>query len=171
MNSFSGLWPVIVAVVVGAVLLRLLAGRGKGPARVCGYRRREALLNPAEVSFFGVLRQAVGDEYVVFAKVRIADVLDPDRRQEKPQWREAFDRVSAKHFDFVLCDPASTAIHAVIELHERGEREERDRFLRAACESAGVRLIEIEAGPSYSVAQVRELIPVPTSPATLEGQL
>ncbi len=169
MNNLPIDWPVVVAIVIGAVILRLLKGRGKAPTKVCGYRLRDALLTQAEIAFFRVLQQAVGDQYAVFTKIRVADVLKPDRRQEKKEWRASLNRITSMHFDFVLCDPASSAIHAVIELndssHKDGERSARDAFLREACESAGLRLIEVEARSSYSVAKVREIIMVPARTA------
>jgi hypothetical protein len=162
MNNLPIDWAVVVAIVIGAVVLRVLKGRGKAPPKVCGYRRRGALLTQAELSFFRVLQQAVGDEYTIFAKVRVADVLKPDRRQEKPEWRAALNRITSKHFDFVICEPASTSIYAIIELNDRshkdGARAARDTFLREACESAGLRLIEVEARSGYAVARIRELL-------------
>ncbi len=167
-------WPIVVAIIIGAIVLRLLKGRGKAPSKVCGYRRFDALLSPAELSFLQVLQLAVGDRYAVFAKVRVADVLKPDRRQEKQELRASLDRISSKHFDFVLCEPASCAIHAVIELHdsshEEDTRSERHAFLREACESAGLRLIEVEARSSYDVAKVRAMVLEPAVAVTTAGE-
>ncbi|HEX5788021.1 MAG TPA: DUF2726 domain-containing protein [Woeseiaceae bacterium] len=161
-------WSVIAAVVVGAALLRVLAGRGRSPAPPCGFRRQDALLTPGELEFFRVLVRAVGDEYAVFAKVRVADVLLPDRRQEKPARQASVDQICARHFDFVLCDPDTLRVAAVVELNDpvqgHPRRRERDAFLRCACESAGLRLIEVEARGSYAPATVRDMIlraPVP----------
>lgn len=177
MNNLPIDWAVVIAIVIGAAVLRLLKGRGKAPPRVCGYRRRGALLTRAELSFFRVLQQAVGDEFTVFAKVRVADVLKPDRRQEKPEWRASLNRITSKHFDFVICEPSSSEIYAVIELHDRSHegsaRTARDNFLREACESAGLRLIEVEARSGYAVAKIREMLqpPVPAADPAREAPL
>jgi hypothetical protein len=165
-------WSVVAAVVVGAVLLRVLAGRGRSPAPPCAFRRQDALLTPGELDFFRVLVRAVGEEYTVFAKVRVADVLLPDRRQEKPARQASLDEISTRHFDFVLCDPDTLRVAAVVELSDpsraRPRRRERDAFLRCACESAGLRLIEVESRGSYAPATVRDMIlrapPLPAAP-------
>src|SRR4051812_27168742 len=41
------------------------------------FRSKGGLLSAAEASFFGVLKTVLGNEYWIFAKVRIADVLEP----------------------------------------------------------------------------------------------
>ena len=93
------------ALVLGllAVLIRLFA-----PRREAAYRQKE-FLSPAERSFLDVLSQAAGDEWRVFAKVRIADVLTPAKGMSRSRWQSAFNAISAKHFDFLLCDPARDA--------------------------------------------------------------
>ncbi|WP_018231811.1 DUF2726 domain-containing protein [Thioalkalivibrio thiocyanodenitrificans] len=66
-------WVLLLAVVilVAVVAWKLRAGGGK--ATRYPYVKIEGLFSPAERSFLGVLDQAVGDEYRVFGKVRVAD--------------------------------------------------------------------------------------------------
>jgi hypothetical protein len=61
------------------------------------------LFSNAERSFFGGLTQALGDEYVVMGKVRVADILSPQKGLNKSNWQTAFNKVASKHFDYVLC--------------------------------------------------------------------
>lgn len=93
------------ALVLGllAVLIRLFA-----PRREAAYRQKE-FLSSAERSFLGVLNQAADDDWGVFAKMRIADVLTPAKGMSRSRWQSAFNAISAKHFDFLLCDPARDA--------------------------------------------------------------
>ena len=71
----------------------------------------------------------------------------------------AFNKISAKHFDFVLYDPASLGMRAVIEFndksHKQHRRANRHEFLRAACSYAEVPLIEVAAKRGYSVEALR----------------
>ena len=97
-------------VVSGSVLLVLLllvilwrrSKRGKAEP----YELQETLFSPAERAFLGVLDLAVGDQARVFAKVRVADVLTPQARLGKGKWQQAFDMISAKRFDYLLCHPS-----------------------------------------------------------------
>ena len=123
------------------------------------YESKGGLLTKAERSFFGVLEQAVGNSFRIFAKVRVADVLAPKKGLEPGDRQSAFNKIRAKHFDFVLCDPASLDIRAVVELndksHQQSQRSDRDEFLRSACGFAQIPMIEVAAKRGYSVETLR----------------
>ncbi len=131
-----------------------------GPSR--NYTLRRALFTRAERSFLGVLDQAVGSDYRVFGKVRVADVLKVSRQVPKSGWQAAFNKINGKHFDFVLADPGTLDVKVVVELNDRSHRSEkravRDQFIREACAGADLRLIEVEAKRAYSVAEIREML-------------
>ncbi len=152
-----GLIALAFAVFVVFIFMKMI-GRRK-PRDVHGYRLRKSFLSPAERSFYGVLCSAVAGEYVVLAKVRVADVITPNRTNDRSKWQTAFNRINAKHFDFVLCDPKSMSVERVVELndksHRSSKRAERDDLLRAACESAGLTLTEVAARNSYSIKDIR----------------
>ena len=152
------------ALILGllAVLIRLFASRYEA-----AYRQKE-LLSPAERSFLGVLNQAAGEEWRVFAKVRIADVLTPAKGLNRSRWQSAFNAISAKHFDFLLCDPADCAPKVAVELddksHERASRQKRDRLVESACASAGLPLLRVKAARAYQIAEIRDQIREATTP-------
>lgn len=116
-------------------------------------------LSKAERSFYGVLTDAVDGRGLTFAKVRVADVLAPRKGLDRSAWARAFNRISAKHFDFVVCEPRDCSVHLAVELddstHSRARRRDRDRFLDKACESAGLPLLRIRAARAYSVEEIR----------------
>ena len=152
------------ALVLGllAVLIRLFA-----PRREAAYRQKQ-FLSPAERSFLGVLSQAAGDEWRVFAKVRIADVLTPAKVMSRSRWQSAFNAISAKHFDFLLCDPADCVPKLAVELddksHDQSGRRRRDRLVEAACGSAGLPLLRVKAARAYPIAEIRDQIREATTP-------
>jgi hypothetical protein len=96
-----------------------------GHADEFSYEKRAPLFSPAERSFFGVLSQAVNDRAVDFEKVRVADVLSPSKGMSRSNWQKAFNRISAKHFDYVICSPDTLSVLAVIELDAQGRRNRR----------------------------------------------
>jgi hypothetical protein len=102
------------------------------------------------------LRQAVAERYVVFAKVRIADLcvgldkkLDPD----------AFARVSAMHGDFLLCDPEAFRPMLVVELngpsHFRPKSRAYDGLKARVLRTLGLRLHTEWVRSSYSAELLR----------------
>ncbi len=155
-------WRVVAILVIALIAASLIKKLGKASAPTYSYRKRDNLFSAAERSFYGVLTQAVEDKFSVFGKVRVADVISPAKGLSKQSWRGAFNRISSKHFDFVLCDRSTLAVNCVVELndksHSRTKRVKRDEFLRRTCESAGLRLVEVPASASYSVSEIRQLI-------------
>lgn len=156
------IFEIIAAIVVGLLLVqiwRTLTGK-----RTSGdlFELRKTFLTPAELSFFGALSVAVDGEFIVFSKVRVADVLRPKRGQDRSRWQSAFNKISGKHFDFVLCDPDSLEVGHVVELndksHRRKDRVARDEFLRAACKSADLSLIEFQAKRGYVIDEIKAAI-------------
>lgn len=119
-------------------------------------------LSNAERSFYGVLVDAVDGRGLVFAKVRVADVLAPRKGMDRSARTRAFNRISAKHLDFVICEPGDCSVQLAVELddstHSGAKRRDRDRFLDDACASAGLPLLRIRTARAYSVAEVRREI-------------
>jgi len=158
------LWPVaglVVLLVVAMVVLALLKGGGKEEesGKETPYVKRAALLTAAEVAFYKVLVAAVGARYVVMAQVSLAGVLEVDRAKvtgERKGFQAAFNRISRKTVDFVLCEPGTMRIVAAVELddrsHERAERKERDGFVEAAMKAAGLPLVRVKAAGSCNSA-------------------
>lgn len=118
----------VILAVVGLVVRMLPTAKAGLP-----YRMDTPLFTPAERSFLGVLDQAVAGRYRVFGKVRLADVIDVARTRDRSARQTAFNRISSKHFDFVLCDPSDLSVVCAIELddrsHGKAARGKRDRFL------------------------------------------
>jgi hypothetical protein len=121
------------------------------------YQKKWYLLSPAEWDFYQALRQAVGDDYLIFAKVRLLDLLWLPQNLSNRQTH--LNRVQAKHVDFVLCHPQTVAPALVIELddasHQLPERQERDIFLNEVLRVAGIPLLRVPVRKSFSAPALR----------------
>ena len=149
---------VVVAILLALLLLAAVAAAlRRGPD--LPYVAADALLTPAERAFFGVLRQAAGRDFVLFAKVRLGDILQIERGVEGKRRFAAFGRISSKHADFVLCDPRTFRVAVVIELDDRSHRlparRQRDEFVDAALARAAVPLLRVAAARRYEVEALR----------------
>ncbi|MGL4610484.1 MAG: DUF2726 domain-containing protein [Trueperaceae bacterium] len=126
------------------------------------YQKQNYLLTKAERSFFGVLQQAVGNDYYILSKVRLADLLKTTSGLDGSQRQSAQNRINSKHVDFVLCNPSDFAICFVIELddgsHEKAQRQQRDNFVDKALGAAGVPILHIPVKQAYSLNEVKEAI-------------
>jgi hypothetical protein len=140
----------------------LVLAKAKKQRDAFPYQAAHALFSPAERSFLGVLDQAVGGRCRVFGKVRIADVATVKPMRDYPAWQRAFNRISAKHFDFILCDHRDLSILCAIELddqsHQARKRQQRDAFVETVCETIGLPLIRIPARQAYSVTEIRQIL-------------
>jgi hypothetical protein len=158
-------WLLLVLVVI-AVLAFVVLKRRNAPASDGGesfpYVLGDGLFSPAERSFLGVLDQAVGNDFRVFGKVRVADVVAVAKGTPKSLWQRAFNRISAKHFDYVLCSPGDLKPLCAIELndqsHAQDNRKGRDKFLEDVCAAAKLPLIFIPAQRSYTLPEVGQAI-------------
>jgi hypothetical protein len=136
-----------------SVILALFGIRLARPANDSDlpYRQRDDFLSAAELSFFRVLRQAVGDRAVILCKVNLADIFFVARPNENRAYLNKIDR---KHVDFLLCDPTNMRPRVGIELddasHDRRDRQQRDDFVNTVVNTAGLPLLRIPAKTGYS---------------------
>jgi hypothetical protein len=131
------------------------------------YERREGLLSRGELAFFRVLCQAIPTEYAISIKTRLADVVRcPPQLWDSPHGR----RLSQKHVDFVVYNRCTAAIVAVVELddrtHEATDRRDRDAFVDAVLDCAGLRILRVRAAYRYDAHALRLQLDLrPTAPA------
>lgn len=151
-------WLILIVVVAVVLAARL---KPQGVERF-PYKKRPVLFSPGERSFLGVLEQAVGDKHQVLGKVRVADVVGVKSMPDRRAWQRAFNKISAKHFDFVICANDDLEIVAVVELddksHGNRQRHDRDKFLAGLCEAINLPLVRVPAQRAYSLADLQVLI-------------
>jgi very-short-patch-repair endonuclease len=150
---------VAIGLAVGGILLLGSLARATSAPK---YVKQEHFYSKAERSFFGVLESAIDANHRLFGKVRVADILTPQKTFSKNAWWKAFVKISSKHFDYVICDRHTLMPVAVVELddksHQSAKVMERDRFIDLACQQAGLPIIRFEAKARYNPGQVRAKI-------------
>lgn len=123
-------------------------------------------LSAAEGDFFAALQRAVPGESLIFAKVRVADVLAVP--SGTPRWQAWMNRVQSKHFDFLLCDRRTLAPIAAIELddssHNQARRIERDAAIEGFCLAAELPLIRFRARSRFNPTDIRRSLAERLSP-------
>ena len=158
----SPFWVVFLAFGFLALVFALRAlvprgGSGGAPASRA-FARRAHFFTRSENDFYGLLQRVLeGRHLAVFAKVRVADVLEV-----KEGGRGAFSSISQKHVDYlVLALPAFQPLLA-IELDGRSHGAERQRardaVKDAAFRSAGLPLVRVPASRDLSEVMLLSML-------------
>lgn len=121
------------------------------------YKKKNYLFTVAESRFYKSLRNFLSDEYSIFSKVRLADILfTPGKKDHyNPNWN----KIRSKHVDFLVCDNDKYCPLAAIELddssHDSEDRIERDKFLDEIFEDAGLKLIRFKVAQYYDTEEFK----------------
>ena len=119
------------------------------------YRLTPSLLTASESDFYAALLLAAGRRYVVWPKVRLADLC-----QGLDRWSDtvAFNQVSSKRVDFVLCDATTFRPVLAIELddrsHVRTDRRSRDALVSRIFRTMGLGFYRQWVRRSYDPAAI-----------------
>lgn len=146
--------------LVLTVLAAAVKARGEGPAiREAAYVVQKSVLTPAERSFVGVLEPVLPEGVGLLIKIRLADVFEIRPGLTRAARTAAFNRISAKHVDFLLVRASDVAPVIGIELddssHAAERRKSRDSFVDEVFRSCRVPLLRIPAKAAYNAAELR----------------
>lgn len=157
----SPLVVLIAAILIALIILAALKSARVHRTGAIGYPYQPAkqLFSQAERSFLGVLDQAVGSEFRVFGKVRVADITLIKTGLSKSARQGALNKIAYKHFDYVVCKSSDLTVVCAVELNDKSHgsksAQARDELLSKVCEVIGLKLIVFPAKSSYSIAEVK----------------
>lgn len=151
---------VLVVLVLLAVVVVTAAKKSAGSRHAAlPYQAAGTLFSAAERSFLGVLDRAVGPEYRVFGKVRVADVASLKPGLSNSARQTALNRIAGKHFDFVVCRADDLSAVCAVELNDKSHSSQRaqarDEFLAKVCEAISLPLLTVQAKRAYSSQEVQ----------------
>jgi len=111
------------------------------------------LLTPTEAQFHACLQQITQQRCHIQIKPRLADVFQHEKTNG------AFQMISQKHVDFLICRHDDWMPMLGIELddasHERAETKKRDMFVNLLFASTGVPLLRL---PVQELGQLERLV-------------
>lgn len=133
-----------------SIVLRFFLKKNRFP-----YYSRGTLLTKAELKFYYVLKSAIGQDYNISCKTRLADIVNCSTSD----WHKGFGpKISSKHIDFVLTDPETSEIILCIELddktHRLPERQKRDIFVNRVLEKTNTAFYRVPAASSYDLSKI-----------------
>ncbi len=129
--------------------------------------RAKPMLTKHEAQFYNLLRLAVQEQYLIFAKVPLWSVVAASAKQPQDHSSaEAFlKRIIKRRMDFVLVHPGTLAVDTVVQLENGAPvfdgKEVQDRLVRNVFRAAGIKLVRVKAEGSYTAPALATLLGVP----------
>lgn len=124
------------------------------------YQQRDSLFTYRERVFFKALLEDISGQYVVFAKVRLGDVLFLANEPENRKFHN--NQILCKHLDYVLCERGTYKPLLAIELddssHDKYDHRERDEFKEKVCTDTGLKFWRVRIKPMYPKGFIGERV-------------
>lgn len=117
----------------------------------------------AELAFFRVLRQALGDRGHILYQVSLQQLLFfPGNNQNTPNRTSWSNKVRARSIDFLIVDNQTLSPRVAIELddssHNRSDRATRDDEVNLLLKTAGLPIVRIRVTSSYETKDLQRLL-------------
>lgn len=152
----------LILFVIALIGVAILASRISETYTPYPYQpRQKSLCSAVEAQFLTLLEKAVGDEYRIFTKVRLNDIVAVRKGVSRSASRSAQNKANQKILDYVLCDRETMQVKAAIELEpakSADEQGKRNWFLKNTLTAAGIPFLRFKAKPGYRVADMRDYI-------------
>ncbi|WP_233842595.1 DUF2726 domain-containing protein [Dyella sp. 2HG41-7] len=152
MHGYAVFIPVFIILFALVIRIRLLGSRG---GVGFPYVPAKTLFSTAERKFLVQLEKAVGQQYRIFGKVRIADVALVKPGLSRSTRQAALNKIASKHFDFIVCRANDLAVICAVELNDRSHStqraQRRDELVARVCQSIGLPLWTVAAAATYNV--------------------
>lgn len=134
---------------------------------VLPYRKKESQVTRAELNFYNLLKDIVGDKFDIQRQVVISSIVDvtsanfTDYRTGR-QFNPDRSKIDKKTIDFVLFNKNDFSPYMAIELddksHERTDRMIRDEEVEMILESVEIPLVRIKTAYEYNKENLIEML-------------
>ena len=128
--------------------------------------RAKPMLSKREADFYNVLRLAVQEQYLIFAKVPLWSLVSasPKEPREDAGTTAFLKRLVMRRMDFVLVHPGTLAVDTVVQL-ENGARvvdgkPVQDGLVQNVFRAAGIKLVRVKTERSYTAPALATLLGV-----------
>ncbi|MFZ2154233.1 MAG: DUF2726 domain-containing protein [Candidatus Moraniibacteriota bacterium] len=128
------------------------------------FYKKTYLLTNTEKIFYFVLSEILGNDYLIFSKVRIADLVYLPKGINNSDFYHYQNKVQSKHVDFIICDKENIKPLLVIELddssHLRQDRIDRDLLVDKIFRNAKLPIAHVRVSDEYNKDKLLELLKI-----------
>ncbi|TKB72236.1 MAG: DUF2726 domain-containing protein [Nitrospira sp.] len=164
-NLFIGLAIALLALLVWRLKTSSTAGTANKEPFVLSpgvTLRPQPLLTDNDLLLYNLIRLAVEDHYLVFARVPLWSVVSVEA--EGKIRSQILRQIALKQLDFVLVHPGTKTAEQVVLLEEESplqpDEVARRQEIQTVLEAAGITLTTLQSHTSYSVPQLAQLFRV-----------
>lgn len=162
LTSGWALWGSLltVAILFGAFYFWKL----RGGVNDFELQRRSRMLTAAERNFFECLANALSDDFYIFTKVRVLDVVEPSPASSRLHRQSIRKSLSTECLDYVLCKKHDLSIFGIVELENfekrsnAKQRVRREKLISEVCKTANLRLFYFDIRQDYQGMDIRRLV-------------
>jgi hypothetical protein len=159
----------LVIVFLALLIWRLRASLPSGPVRKETFvlppgvtLRPRPLLTDTELLLYNLIRLAVEDHYLVFARVPLWSIVSVEA--EGKARSQVLRQIALKQLDFVLVHPGTKVAEQVVLIEEgvppQPSEVARKREIHSVLQGAGVKLTTLKPHTSYTVPQLAQMLGV-----------
>lgn len=124
--------------------------------------RPQPLLTDTDLLLYNLLRLAVEDHYLVFARVPLWSVVSVEA--ERTARSQVLRQIALKQLDFVLVHPGTKTVDHVVLLEEgsppQSHEVTRKQEIQSVLQAAGIASTILSPNMSYTVPQLAQLLGV-----------
>lgn len=124
--------------------------------------RPQPLLNDTDLLLYNLIRLAVEDHYLVFARVSLWSIVSVEA--ERTTRSQVLRQIALKQLDFVLVHPGTKTANHVVLLEESSPPQPhevtRKQEIQSVLQAAGIPLTILSPNTSYTVPQLAQLLGV-----------
>jgi hypothetical protein len=154
---------------LGVLIWRLKVVSTNGPVRKEAFvlppgvtLRPQPLLNDTDLLMYNLIRLAVQDQYLVFARVPLWSVVNVEAEGQVRS--QVLRQIALKQLDFVLVHPGTKVAEQVVLIEEglpsQPQEVIRRREIQSVVQAAGIMLTTLNPHTSYTVPQLTQLLGV-----------
>ncbi len=152
---------ILFAMIGLVVVVALLASRLNDNSFPFPFEKKQAIFTSAEKNFNTLLEQAVGPQYRVLNRVKLADIITIRKGVSKRATQAAISNANSKYLDFVVCDRNTMALCGVIDLVDTkggGYKVRKDWFVSGSLEASSIPHVRIKVKNNYSIDEIKACI-------------
>lgn len=153
---------VLLLFVVVLIAVALIASRMSESYAPYPYKLKNvSLCTVQEAQFMTLLNKAVGNDFRIFTKVRLSDIVAVKNNVSASSRKEAQNKANQRILDYVLCDVETMEVKGVIELEPATgtvDQQKRNLFLKNTFAASGLPFIRFKAKPGYRTTDMHDYI-------------